>query len=136
MSGLTDWLKAFPRQDVERRIRELEAELMDLQDAINMHDKLGGNPSGNGQLDEPVQPNKPEAIDYILKEADEPLRSGVIRAEMVKRGWLEDDPKATKRFYSTMTRLKGEERIVHRADGRYELPQKGAPPQVAGLFTS
>jgi hypothetical protein len=134
MSELSDWLKAFPRQDVESRIRALEAELMDLQDALKMHDKLGGKPSSNGEAAPAAKLNKPEAIDFILKEAGKPLKSGDIRAEMVKHGWLDDDPKATKRFYSTMTRLKNEKRIVHRGDGRYELPRKEAP--APGLFTS
>jgi hypothetical protein len=135
MSELSNWLKAFPREDVESRIRALEAELLDLQDAIRMHDKLGGDASPDSGAAERAHLNKPEAISLILKRAGKPLKSGAIRTEMIKGGWLEDDPRATKRFYSTMTRLKSEERIIHRNDGRYELPEKEAAP-VTGLFSS
>ena len=133
MTDLNKWLKAFPREDVERRIRELEAELMGLHDAIKMHDRLRGD--GVSEPPEPIKLTKPQAVGFILKEAGRPLKSGDIRAQMVERGWLEDSPKATKRFYSTMTRLKSEERIVHRPDGTYELPSaKGGRQNPADLF--
>ncbi|HEU4907198.1 MAG TPA: hypothetical protein VFT19_13940 [Solirubrobacterales bacterium] len=132
-TDLKGWLEAFPREGVEQRIAELEAELIELYDAVKIHQKIGG---GLGPEETPatppVKPNKPEAISFILKEAGQPLTSGEIRGQMVERGWLEGGPKARKRFYSTMTRLKGEDRIVHRADGTYELPkEKGA---LSGLF--
>jgi hypothetical protein len=132
-NDLKGWLEAFPREDVEQRIAELEAELIELYDAVKIHQKIGG---GLGPKETPVappvKPNKPEAINFILKEAGQPMASGEIRKQMIERGWLEEGPKARKRFYSTMTRLKGEDRIVHRTDGTYELPkEKGA---LSGLF--
>lgn len=124
-TDLKGWLEDFPREDVERRIGELESELIELYDAMKIHQKLGGGRSGSKSAPPvPVQPNKPEAISFILHEAGKPLTSGEIRQTMIERGWLEAGPKARKRFYSTMTRLKSEERIVHRPDGTYELPKR------------
>lgn len=132
-TDLRGWLAAFPQEDVERRIAELEAELMELYDVMKIRQKLGG---GNGAAAAPsslpANPNKPEAISFILEQAGTPLTSGEIRKQMIENGWLEDGPKARKRFYSTMTRLKGEDRIVHREDGTYELPVKRGA--VSGFF--
>jgi hypothetical protein len=132
-NDLKGWLEAFPREGVEQRIAELEAELVELYDAVKIHQKIGG---GLGPKETPatppVKPNKPEAINFILEEAGKPLTSGEIRKQMIAEGWLEDGPKARKRFYSTMTRLKGEDRIVHRTDGTYELPKKEG--SRSGLF--
>ena len=134
-TDLKGWLKAFPREGVEQRIAELEAELLELYDAVKIHQKLGG---GTGATETsaapPVKPNKPEAISFILEEAGKPLTSGEIRKQMIERGWLEEGPKARKRFYSTMTRLKGEDRIVHQADGTYELPKERGALSGQGLF--
>lgn len=134
MADLKEWLQAFPRRDVEQRIEELETELIGLYDAIKMHNKLGGGPEADAAPSEPVKPTRPEAITFILKEAGRPLKSGEIRAQMVERDWLDDGPKATKRFYSTMTRLKREERLIHRPDGAYELPKGKEGGLRPGLF--
>jgi hypothetical protein len=134
MSDLREWLKAFPRHDVEKRIEELETELVGLYDAIKMHNKLGGGAKTDAAPPEPVKPTRPEAISFVLKEAGKPLKSGEIRSQLVERGWLGDSPRATKQFYSTMTRLKREERLVHRADGAYELPKTREDGQRPGLF--
>lgn len=132
MTELDTWLEAFPREEVERNIRELESALLRWRNALAIHDSLTGPKDGDRRDEAQGTPTKPQAIALILKEAGRPLESGEIRAEMIKRGWLPDGAKARKRFYSTMSRLKSEDRIEHRSDGRYVLPEpKGAPLKLA-----
>lgn len=120
---LEDWLKEFPRTEVEQKVRELETDLARWRGALAMHDSLtaqdGAEPVSPGE-----QPTKPQAIDAVLRAAaGRPLSPGEIRDEMVKRGWLPPDAKARKRFYATMSRLNAEERIKRTPDGRYVLPE-------------
>jgi hypothetical protein len=121
---IDSWLEGFPREEVQRQINELEERLNKLQSALMLHDSLVSR-DGAQTPDElgtgAELPTKPQAITTILREQPR-LKAGEIREEMVRRGWLPDDTPHKKRFYATMSRLKGESRVVHLDDGRYELP--------------
>lgn len=124
MNDLKDWLKQFPRAEAEGKIRQLESELASWRQALEMYDSLtgeGGRSSGSAPASQ-QEPNKPQAILLILRDAGKALSPGEILVEMVERGWLPGDAKYKKRFYATLSRMNSEERVSRLANGRYVLP--------------
>ena len=129
-SPIDAWLKDFPRQEAEVRVRDLEAELARWRSALAMHESLTGREDSS---QESRTPTKPQAIATILGGASHALSPGEILTEMVKREWLPNDAKSKKRFYATMSRLTGEGRIIRLADGRYLLPRDSQEGLPSGL---
>jgi hypothetical protein len=126
---LEQWLKEFPRQEVEAKVHQLEAELTRWKNALAIHESLTEEGRAAGRQ----TPTKPQAIATILQAADHPLRPGEIVAEMVRQGWLPGDSKAKRRFYATMSRLTAEDRITRLSDGRYVLPSNSQEALPGGL---
>lgn len=120
---LETWLEEFPIDEVRSRIDELERELLRWRNALSIYDSLTGTNGGSPEAGTGEKPTKPQAITLILRESGgRPQKPGDIRRAMVERGWLEDGPKAAKRFYATMSRMNAEGRILRLQDKSYVLP--------------
>lgn len=123
---LQDWLKGFPREEAEVRIRDLERELEGLRQALALHDAFiaptnGGPPE---KYDGVEPPNRPEAIRTVLRRSgNQPMLPGEIKDAMIEHGWLTDDQRHLKRFYSTMSTMTTRNHLLRLHDGRYTLPQ-------------
>jgi hypothetical protein len=125
------WLQGFPKDEIEARVRELDAELASLREALAMYHRLSGPPAngsapGKGATSEPR--TRRDRIRRVLRDnGNRPMSSGEIKGTMLERGWLTEDE--INGFYaamSTMTNRGGH--LLRLQDGRYVLP----PDQIGG----
>ena len=121
---LEAWLKDFPREEAEGRIRELERELASWRNALALYDSFqassNGGPSTEPSPDKP--PNRPAAIRRVLREGgNQPMLPGKVKETMLSHGWLKESQ--VKLFYSAMSTMTKRGHLLRLHDGRYMLPQ-------------
>lgn len=126
-ADLDNWIKQLPAEEVRAEIRDLEVRLDRAKQALALYESLsnGGSEGGTAAANQPStdKPSKPAAIAAVLRDHDpEHLAPGDIWRALVERAWIQNDTRHRKRFYSTMSRLTGEGRIVRHGDGAYTLP--------------
>src|ERR1035441_6666902 len=87
------WLQGFPREDAERRVRELERELTSLRDALALHDSFTSSQNGHATPhdDSDADPaNRPDAIRRILRNSGgQPMTPAALKNGLIDRGWLD-----------------------------------------------
>jgi hypothetical protein len=137
--SVESWFETFPREEAERRIRELEEELSKLKSALAL---MG---SSNGERAMPIKPRKsravyiggtpptkPAKILTIMREhPGREWRPTQIHAEMVRRDWLPESQTHRKRFYATLSRMADDDdgRLIRPRKGIYRLaPEYGGAP--------
>jgi hypothetical protein len=121
---LDAWLKEFPEEETEARIRKLDEELADLRNALSMYRKLARHTNGSKPSRDAVQgpESRPAAIRQVLRESNnEPMHPADIKSVMLNRGWLKSDQ--LKYFYSAMSTMTKRGHLLRLHDGRYMLPR-------------
>ena len=111
------WLKGFPKDEAEARIRDLERELASLRQALSLYQSLeetNGAPSADGKPE-----NRPAAIRRILREQGAPMSPLAIKREMFRREWM--TPEEEGRFYSAMSTMTKRGHLLRLGDGQYTL---------------
>jgi hypothetical protein len=103
----------------------LEGELATLRNALSLHDTFAVRTNGDAPITpaKDTPPNRPEAIRQILRDrSNEPTLPGVIKDTLIKNGWLPDDRRHLKLFYSAMSTMTKRGHLLRLQDGRYMLP--------------
>lgn len=122
------WLQGFPRQEAEDRLASLEAEAATLREALALHNRLSRGAGVNGSTpasseSKSAPPNRPESIRQVLRDRNNaPTKPGLIKETMIKNGWLADDSRSMKLFYSAMSTMTKRGHLLRLQDGRYMLP--------------
>jgi len=115
------WFNCFPDSAWDARICEVERELSDLHAARAAHRYFSDRLTGRAPLSSSLfRPTRPQGVLIILGQKS-PMTPAELHAEMIRRDWLEQSSKAKKSFYSTLSRMRSEERLYQFADGTYCL---------------
>jgi hypothetical protein len=118
---LDAWLKDFPKQETEARIRELERELSGLRGAIAMHESLATNGTEPPKEIAGEPSNRPEAIRRVLRDrGNEPASSGEIKRALLEHGWLTEGQ--LNLYYAAVSTMTKRGHLLRLQDGRYVLP--------------
>ena len=129
MSATTDienWLKMMPRDQIEAEIRQHRAEIQQLEQALQLHDRMRGKPtpdsiSQNGSAKPPLR----RAALAVLETAQPGRRWQLrdIRRELVQRGWLRPDDRGRHDLQNMMLKMVRKGEVLRPKTGVYVLPK-------------